>query len=59
MYPTAIDLEFGPTRVCFFMNTQLDRAQWTFKEHTKDLITLNLHYQEHKQGKHLHIHNIY
>ena len=41
------------------MNTQLNRVKWTFKEHLKDLITLNLQYIEHKQRKCLHIHNIY
>ncbi len=59
VYPTAIDLELGPARVCFFVNTRLDRAKWTFKEHSKDLITLDLQYMEHKQRKCLHIHNIY
>lgn len=58
-YPTAIDLELGPARVCFFVNTQLDRAKWTFKEHSKDLITLGLQYIEYEQRKRLHIHNIY
>lgn len=41
------------------MNTQLDRAKWTFKEHSKDLITLGLQYIEYEQRKRLHIHNIY
>ena len=58
-YPTAIDPELGPARVCFFVNTRLDRAKWTFKEHSKDLITLDLQYVEHEQKKRLHIHNIY
>ncbi len=40
------------------MNTQLNRAKWTFKEHLKNLITLNLQYAEHEQRKHLYIYNI-
>ena len=59
VYPTAIDLELGPVRVCFFVNTWLNRVKWTFKEHSKNLITLDLQYIEHKQRKCLHIHNIY
>ena len=45
-YPTYQDPKLGHTRVCFFMNTHLNRAQWTFKEHFKDLVTLDLHYTE-------------
>lgn len=58
-YPTNIDPELGPARACFFVNTRLDRAQWTFKEHTKDLVTLDLRYTERNERQRLHIHNIY
>ncbi|KAA6411453.1 MAG: hypothetical protein FRX48_04733 [Lasallia pustulata] len=58
-YPTAVDPEFGPARICFFVNTRLKRAQWTFKEYLRDLATLDLQYMEQEQKKRLHIHNIY
>ncbi len=56
-YPCATGAE--PARVCFFINTWLSRAHWTFQEHTQDLVTLKVQYTEHNQTKKLYIHNIY
>ena len=53
------DSKWEFTKVCFFVNTYLNRAQWIFKKHFKDLITLNLCYMKNNESKCLHIHNIY
>lgn len=56
-FPAAT--EEGPARVCFFVNTCLDRAHWTVREHSRDLMTLKLQYIEHGQSRCIHIHNLY
>lgn len=58
-YPTSQDPELGPARACFFVNARLNRAQWTFKQHSKDLVTPDLRYIENHVRKRLHIHKIY
>ena len=53
------DLKQEFIKVCFFVNTCLDKTQWIFKKYFKDLITLNLYYTENNKLKCLYIYNIY
>jgi hypothetical protein len=46
------------TRVCFFINSQL-RGAWTHTHHTPDLDTLHLQFQDGKEVRTVHIHNVY
>lgn len=56
-YPVPTERE--PTRVCFYINLRLDRADWTVQTHSRDLTTLKIQYNEHNQSKRLCIHNVY
>lgn len=47
------------TQVCFYINSQLSRTDWTVQTHSRDLMTLKIQYTEHSQPKRLCIHNVY
>ncbi|KAJ6436839.1 reverse transcriptase [Purpureocillium lavendulum] len=55
-YPATEEGE--PTRVCFFINKQLDHSKWHFKNAGKDLCTLILETNAEGNSK-IAIHNVY
>ncbi|KAJ6437601.1 zinc knuckle [Purpureocillium lavendulum] len=55
-YPATKEGE--PTRVCFFINKQLDHSKWHFKNAGKDLCTLILETNAEGNSK-IAIHNVY
>ena len=57
VYPEPTEGE--STRVCFYINSRLNRADWTVQTHSRDLMTLKIQYTEHSQSKRLCIHNVY
>jgi len=54
--------EVGATaRVCFFVNKEIEATEWTYTQHSLDLITLHLKYKtsEDSRTRTVNVHNIY